>query len=60
MRYFERLIEAARKRKEELHGNKMVCKSDSSRLTVDELKAAEKFILRCVQKKYFSDEIKVL
>jgi hypothetical protein len=30
------------------------------KLTVDELKAAEKVILRCVQQKYFPEEIAVL
>jgi hypothetical protein len=54
------LIEAARKRKEKSCENKESRGSNSVKLTVDELKAAEKVILRCVQQKYFPEEIAVL
>ncbi|CAB4014860.1 Tyrosine kinase receptor Cad96Ca, partial [Paramuricea clavata] len=58
LHYRRKLIEAARKRKEKSCENKE--SSNSVKLTVDELKAAEKVILRCVQQKYFPEEIAVL
>jgi hypothetical protein len=60
LHYRRKLTEAARKRKEKLCENKESRGSNRVKLTVDELKAAEKVILRCVQQKYFPEEIAVL
>ena len=60
LRYRRKLIEAIRKRKEQISESRESSKSNSEKLSVDELKTAEKAILRCVQRKYFPEEIAAL
>ena len=56
LRYRGKLIEAIRNREQKLFRSKESQESISTRLTVDELKAAETVILICVQQKYFPDK----
>lgn len=60
LRYRRKLIEASRKRCGKLDASTASRDATGVNLTVDELKTAEKTILRCVQRKYFSEEIAVL
>ena len=60
LRYRGKLIEASPKRKQKLSRSKESRESSGTRLTVDELKAAERVILICVQQKYFPEEVMAL
>ena len=60
LRYRRKLIEAIQKRKQKLFRSKESRESNGTRLTVDELKAAERVILICVQQKYFPEEMTAL
>ena len=61
MHYHGKLIDTVlRKHKQKLFTSMERPKSSSMRLTVNEIKAAERVILICVQQRYFPEEVKAL